>query len=135
MVLMMDFSARLRSLRTTLLIGMGSLLLVGVLLDFWLLRMSHRPLKKAIDTLRSSSLEAPSSLGQLEHSVRQLVFSNEALTQQVNHQKDELRRAAYQLLMNRDMHTEQDMERSQQQLEAMGFKDFDRFQYITPNAE
>lgn len=29
--------------------------------------------------------------------------------------------------------TEQDVERSQQQLEVMGFKDFDRFQYITPN--
>jgi pyruvate formate lyase activating enzyme len=34
-----------------------------------------------------------------------------------------------------DYNTEQDMERSQQQLEAMGFKNFDRFQYITPNVE
>lgn len=32
-----------------------------------------------------------------------------------------------------DYNTEQDVERSQQQLEAMGFKNFDRFQYITPN--
>ncbi|MBP3777161.1 MAG: radical SAM protein [Prevotella sp.] len=33
-----------------------------------------------------------------------------------------------------DYNTLQDIERSQQQLEEMGFKDFDRFEYITPNA-
>lgn len=33
-----------------------------------------------------------------------------------------------------DYNTEQDIEHSQQELEALGFKDFDHFDYITPNA-
>ena len=33
-----------------------------------------------------------------------------------------------------DYNTEQDVERSQRQLEAMGFRVFDRFEYIMPNA-
>lgn len=40
------FASRLSSLRTMLLIGTGSMLLIGIFVDFWLLRMSHRPLKK-----------------------------------------------------------------------------------------
>jgi pyruvate formate lyase activating enzyme len=34
-----------------------------------------------------------------------------------------------------DYNTEQDIKCSQQQLEEMGFTDFDRFQYIIPNAK